>query len=127
MKNNTNLDHFQCLRCGTCCKWEGSVRVNEQEIKAIAEFLGIPEQEFIYAHTVLTPDRRSLSLMEKADGSCVYYEEETKSCQINPVKPHQCAAFPREWNFPGWETLCEGGKKQRKESLQSEIEKEKPE
>lgn len=105
-----NLSNFKCCRCGTCCKWEGAVRVSHEEIIKIAEFLRIDPQEFINRHTVLTPDRRSLSLMEKADGSCVYYDDEKKACAINPVKPHQCRAFPFEWNFPGWEKLCEGGK-----------------
>ena len=106
----TRLSDFRCLRCGTCCTWEGPVRVNEAEIERIAAFLHIEVQDFINHHTVLTPDRRGLSLMEAADGSCVYYDDAAKSCRINPVKPHQCSAFPFEWNFPGWDDLCAGGK-----------------
>ena len=105
------LSEFRCRRCGTCCKWEGPVRVSQEEIARIAEFLHIGVQEFINRHTVLTPDRRGLSLMENpADGSCIYYDDAAKACRINPVKPRQCSAFPFDWNFPGWETLCEGGK-----------------
>ena len=105
-----NLSRFQCRRCGTCCKWEGAVRVSHEEIVKIAEFLYIDLQEFLNHHTVLTPDRRSLSLLEKEDGSCIYYDEKQKACLIQPVKPHQCSSFPFEWNFPGWDELCEGGK-----------------
>jgi len=71
-----DLSEFRCRRCGTCCKWEGPVRVSQEEIARIAEFLHIDVQEFIN----------------------------------NPVKPRQCSAFPFDWNFPGWEMLCEGGK-----------------
>ena len=104
------IEQFQCKRCGICCKWEGPVRVSEQEIEAIANFLNIPVQEFIQNHTVLTPDRKSLSLMEKNDGSCVYYDDEAKGCVLQSVKPQQCKDFPAVWNFPGWDTICEGGK-----------------
>lgn len=99
---------FHCVRCGACCRWEGPVRVSEKEVDAIADFLHIPVRDFIRDHTVLTPDRRSLSLMEKSDGACVYYDTVTGSCKIQAVKPKQCRDFPLVWNFPGWEKLCRG-------------------
>ena len=84
--------------------------MSDQEISVIAVFLGIPEDEFIQKHTVLTPDRKSLSLMEKEDGSCVYYDDNVKACILQSVKPQQCKDFPKVWNFPGWDVICEGGK-----------------
>lgn len=104
------LQKFQCLRCGKCCMWEGPVRVNEEEIEKIALFLHIPLKEFIEEHTVLAPDRKSLSLKEAPDGSCVYYDKEEHKCILQSVKPAQCKAFPFTWNFPGWDKVCEGGK-----------------
>ena len=53
-----DLSAFQCRRCGACCKWEGPVRVTEQEIDAIADYLGIELQRFIRDYTYLTPERR---------------------------------------------------------------------
>lgn len=99
---------FQCVRCGACCRWEGPVRVTEAEVDSIAAYLNIPVRDFLRDHTVLTPDRRSLSLLEKPDGSCCYYDEQTRSCRIQAVKPAQCRDFPLKWNFPGWEKLCAG-------------------
>lgn len=99
---------FQCARCGACCRWEGPVRVTDEEINAIAAFLGIAPEDFIRGFTYLTPDRRGLSLLEKEDGSCLYYDEEAHRCLINDVKPKQCRDFPLQWNFPGWEKLCKG-------------------
>ena len=103
---------FQCIRCGACCRWEGPVRVSEKEVDAIAEFLSIPVRDFLRDHTVLTSDRRSLSLKEKPDGSCCYYDEQTRSCRIQAVKPAQCRDFPVKWNFPGWEKLCAGAQQE---------------
>ena len=99
---------FQCVRCGACCRWEGPVRVTEAEVDAIAAYLNIPVRDFLRDHTVLTADRRSLSLLEKPDGSCCYYDDQTRSCRIQDVKPAQCRNFPDKWNFPGWEKLCAG-------------------
>ena len=50
-----------------------------------------------------------LSLMEKEDGSCRYYDADTRYCQIQSVKPKQCRDFPFHWKFKGWEKLCAGG------------------
>ena len=97
-----------CIRCGACCRWEGPVRVSEPEINAIAGYLHIPVRDFIRDHTILTADRRSLSLKENPDGSCCYYDLEKHLCMIQPVKPKQCRDFPEKWNFPGWEKLCAG-------------------
>ena len=101
-------ENFHCARCGACCRWEGPVRVSEQEIDLIAGYLKIPVQDFIRDHTVLAPDRRSLSLKEKPDGSCFYYDNAAHCCRIQAVKPRQCRDFPLRWNFPGWEKLCAG-------------------
>lgn len=108
-------DTFHCVRCGACCRWEGPVRVTEKEVDEIAGFLGIPVKDFIRDHTVLTPDRRSLSLKENPDGSCRYYDPATRLCRIQQVKPKQCRDFPRVWNFPGWEKLCAGAQTEQPE------------
>ena len=108
------LSEFRCLRCGRCCQWEGPVRVTQQEILAIAGFLHIPLEEFLRDHTVLAPDRKSLSLRETQEGACVYYDKKERSCLLQEVKPAQCRNFPLRWNFPGWEEECEGGKALKK-------------
>jgi len=112
---------FKCVRCGACCEWEGPVRIDSAEIERIAAFLGMDVEKFIANHTVLAEDRRSLSLMESPDGSCAFYERESKSCRINAVKPRQCSSFPAFWSFPGWERLCEAAKRfeSRQESINS--------
>ena len=100
---------FRCLRCGKCCRWKGLVKVTEAEADAIAAFLKMEPRDFIETLTRLSPDRTTLSLLEKEDGSCYFYDEELRCCRIQPVKPGQCRAFPFVWNFPGWEDVCEGG------------------
>lgn len=103
-----NSKQFCCARCGNCCKWPGYVRLNNNEIAQIAEFLNFDELEFIEKHTELTEDRQNLTLIEKENGECIFYQEMPPSCEINPVKPLQCRNFPFIWNFQGWEDLCNG-------------------
>jgi hypothetical protein len=43
--------HYVCQRCTNCCRWPGVVEVNEKEITAIAEFVGMSEEQFIERHT----------------------------------------------------------------------------
>ena len=97
----------RCRRCGNCCRWHGWVRVSGEEIDAIARHLHMAAEEFIRRYTVLTGDRRGLSLTERPDGECVFLKDGTPaSCLIEEVKPRQCRDFPEKWNVPGWEEEC---------------------
>lgn len=106
---------FACKRCGNCCRWEGAVKVSGAEVDAIAAFLNMPVEEFLEKHTRLTPDRKHLSLLEKANGECEYLicENGLYGCAIEPVKPVQCREFPERWHFPNWRELCPGGKEEQ--------------
>jgi uncharacterized protein len=103
--------HYRCQRCTNCCRWPGFVRVGEDEIAAIAGFLGVDEYAFIQRFTRLRPHRDGLALIEKVNHECVFLEG--RDCAIQPVKPRQCAGFPNTWNFPGWREVCEAVPKLR--------------
>lgn len=98
--------HFQCVRCGNCCRWPGDVNVTPAEVSAIAAFLGVDEAEFIQTSTRLNSKRSGLSIIDKPNGECLFLEG-VNVCRIQPVKPEQCAGFPNVWNFPGWRDVCE--------------------
>lgn len=97
--------HYRCQRCTNCCRWPGFVRVGEDEIAAIADFLGVAEHDFIQRFTRLRPQRDGLALIEKENHECIFLEG--RDCTIQRVKPRQCAGFPNTWNFPGWREVCE--------------------
>ena len=99
---------FQCVRCGNCCRWSGYVRITQGEVDLIAGYLDMTISDFIDKYTRLTSDRRGLSLIEKPDGSCIFFEESPNLCEINDVKPIQCRNFPLIWNFEDWEQECKG-------------------
>lgn len=95
---------YRCVRCGACCRWEGNVCVEPEEIEAIAGFLGMDEDFFIEQYCQLRENRQGLSLKDGPDGACIMLEH--NDCKINPVKPVQCRNFPNGWNFPGWRDRC---------------------
>lgn len=105
MEKRPTSGQYVCQRCGACCRWPGNVRIDEREIGEIAAFLNLGEQEFIDRYTRVHTDRKSLSIIEKENDECIFYEE--GACVINPVKPQQCRDFPNKWNFPGWRDHCQ--------------------
>jgi len=107
-----DLSEFKCTQCGTCCRWPGHVRVSEEEIEAICNLLKMDFCRFVELYTELTRDRRSLTIIEKEDGSCHFLGQ--NGCEINDAKPKQCSAFPFTWKFPGWEEKCGWGIEQTK-------------
>ena len=97
---------FKCQGCGACCRIKnGIVRVGDGEIRRIAAFLGMSEQEFIDRETEIAPDRKGLILKSRADESCVYLTDDNR-CRIHPVKPDKCRTFPFEWTNPDSAEVC---------------------
>lgn len=83
---------FECTRCGQCCTGApGYVWMSEDEIAKMAAYLGEKVNEFrkVYTHKA----RGSISLREKANGDCVFWEA-GKGCTVYPVRPAQCRTWP---------------------------------
>jgi len=106
MSLDNSKTQYLCQRCGNCCRWPGDVIVTDREVENIAAFLQMDLDVFIQQFTRLSANRRHLSLIDKEDGSC-YFLEGKNRCQIQSVKPVQCAGFPNQWKFPGWREICE--------------------
>ena len=102
------IENFKCQRCGACCRIrDGIVRVSNIEIARIAAFLGMDEADFIERETEISPDRKSLMLKSRPDGSCAYLTDDNL-CRINFVKPDKCRTFPYEWTNPNSHSVCPG-------------------
>ena len=97
---------FTCTRCGHCCTGEpGFVWVNDDEMQAIADFLGDEPERVVAFYTRRL--ERGRSLRERANGDCVFYQAGT-GCTIYPVRPRQC----RTWPF--WESNLKSPEEWRK-------------
>ncbi len=96
---------YVCTACGACCTWPGYVRMTEKEIDRMATFLDLPVATFIDTYTTLTDDRRGLTLIEKPNNHCIFFERPAE-CKVYPVRPKQCRDFPNKWAFSGFRTRC---------------------
>ncbi len=83
---------FECTQCGKCCTGEpGFVWVNDVEIDKLAKFRGDVRHEFVALYTKKA--RGQVTLREKADGACVFYDAE-RGCTVYSVRPRQCRTWP---------------------------------
>ena len=103
-----DLTRFRCRRCGACCRIPGGlVRLRDGEGAALAAALGMDERTFLDEHTLLAPDRRSLVLRDRADGSCEMLGDDGL-CRVHAAKPAQCREFPFSWRNPDSFRTCPG-------------------
>ncbi|MBN2374141.1 YkgJ family cysteine cluster protein [bacterium] len=85
---------FECQRCGACCMGEpGVILVTIEEIKRIAGFLKMGEENFI--NTCLYPVGAGYSIKEDKGGRCIFYKD---GCSIYPFRPLQCRTYPFWFN-----------------------------
>lgn len=121
---------FSCTGCGGCCTGApGYVFVSEQEISAMAEFLGLSVAAFSRRYLRLVDGRYSLT-ETRNHYDCVFLEG-GKRCTIYPVRPTQCRTFPF-WpenlvSEEAWEAAkvhCEGMQQAERVSFE-EIEKQR--
>ncbi len=88
-----NIDFSVCEACGLCCKIEGYVFVNEQELEKIADYLNIDVYEFSEKYCKLV-NRNKLSLINKENtNECVFLGSDS-NCEIYEVRPNQCRTYP---------------------------------
>jgi Fe-S-cluster containining protein len=90
---------FTCTRCGDCCTGApGFVWVDDDDLAALADFLGESTEQVEGLYTRTT--RRGRTLREKANGDCVFYDRD-RGCTVYAARPPQC----RTWPF--WESNVE--------------------
>jgi Fe-S-cluster containining protein len=84
---------FACTRCGNCCRGAGTVRVSDVEIAALARRLELTDAQFRAMYT-----RRlrggEVSLRERANRDCVFYERREPGCRVYEDRPAQCRTWP---------------------------------
>ncbi|MBM4273754.1 MAG: YkgJ family cysteine cluster protein [Deltaproteobacteria bacterium] len=91
MRNNSDKTPvFQCQQCGECCAGKGGIYATRDEVAAMAGFLGLSEEDFLFHYVEESPMGPRLGT---ADGACVFVED--NRCRVHPVKPRIC----REWPF----------------------------
>ena len=84
---------FQCTACGDCCTGApGFVWVNREEIELLCGALGLSAAEFERLYVREVGIRKSL--LERADGDCVFFDPQRRQCQVYDARPRQCQTWP---------------------------------
>jgi len=109
---------FDCGRCGNCCSGpDGVVRYTPDELKTMADHLGILPFEFVDRYTREDEDgRRTLTEVPGSNGrDCVFLERDSSDralCSIHVVRPQQCRTWPfwpENLTAPGrWDEIAKG-------------------
>ena len=95
------FDADACVSCGgRCCTGEsGNIFVRPDEIRSIAELLGLDIEQFKIDY--LVKKGYKYSLKEKIvdmSHDCIFYEREYAGCKIYAARPTQCRTFPF-WDY----------------------------
>lgn len=84
---------FECTQCGDCCTGApGFVWVNDSEIAALAQQLGLPIAEFVKKYVRQVGEKQSL--VEFDNGDCVFFDSELRNCKVYEARPLQCRTWP---------------------------------
>lgn len=94
------MSSFACQRCGACCRWPGSVLLEDADVAAAAAALGLSEGEFLEQHATLARNRAQLTLKERPGGACEFLDA-AGGCRIYAARPKQCRDFPQGWRVAG--------------------------
>lgn len=96
---------FHCRRCGTCCRWPGSVILEPGDPDRIVAHLGIPVETFLRDCTALARNRAALTIIDAPGTTACLFLSPDNTCRIYPVRPRQCRTFPFAWRVPGCPAL----------------------
>ncbi|MCC6525579.1 MAG: YkgJ family cysteine cluster protein [Polyangiaceae bacterium] len=84
---------FACTACGDCCTGApGYVWVDDAEIARLAEHMHLEPVDFERRYVRRVGARRSL--LERATGACVFFDESARRCRVYPARPTQCRTWP---------------------------------
>lgn len=101
---------FQCTQCGNCCTGApGYVWVNDEELEALSKVVDLDVAEFERRYVRRVGIRKSL--IEFANGDCVFFDGSTRQCTVYQARPAQCRTWPF-WQSnlrskATWEQTCQ--------------------
>lgn len=101
---------FTCTGCGDCCTGApGYVWLNKAEIQAMAEVTELEVAEFEQKYVREVGIRKSLK--EYKNGDCVFFDSQTRKCNVYSARPRQCRTWPF-WDSnlkseEAWAEACE--------------------
>ncbi len=85
---------FTCTQCGNCCTGApGYVWVTQPEIDQLAAAIGCDDVE-AFEREYVRPVGIRRSLREFPNGDCVFFDSQSRKCQVYEARPRQCRTWP---------------------------------
>jgi Fe-S-cluster containining protein len=84
---------FQCKRCGHCCQVADPIDIYPKDIRRLASFFNISEEEAFEEYTIPHPSESDLRAF-KATEPCRFYDKAQKGCSIYQARPMVCRCSP---------------------------------
>jgi Fe-S-cluster containining protein len=84
---------FQCQRCTHCCRVADPIDIYPKDIRRLASFFNISEEEVIEEYTIPHPSEPDLRAF-KATAPCRFYDDAQKGCKIYQARPMVCRCSP---------------------------------
>jgi Fe-S-cluster containining protein len=91
--------HFSCITCHTCCRHDpGYVFLSKKDLDRMLAYFNLEAEAFVkkYCRWVDQGEEKVLSLVEKANFDCIFWDE---GCTIYQARPDQCRTYPF-WSGP---------------------------
>jgi uncharacterized protein len=91
------FDPSKCAECGgKCCRGEsGNIWVNKDEIKSIANFLKVTENQLEKGCLKSISGKFSVKdIALNGERVCFFFDMDKQNCSIYDVRPTQCRTFP---------------------------------
>ena len=82
-------DFFTCKNCGECCRGYGGTFVTQDEIRAIASYVGVEAGAFVRRYCQASGERPVLA--QGDNGYCIFWDG---LCSIHALKPRMCRNWP---------------------------------
>ena len=133
---NSATVHFECIRCGACCKnLDLIVTLTGRDIAKIAISLGLSSEQMLRAVDFYIQDENGslpiglkhipqivteegqaiIALKKNPDGDCIFLKDAL--CMIHEIRPGACAAYPfvferkddgMTWGLSAMKEICPG-------------------
>jgi Fe-S-cluster containining protein len=84
---------FQCQRCGHCCQVADPIDIYPKDIRRLASFFNISEDQAIKEYTIPHPSEPDL-LAFKDSSPCRFYDAGQRGCKIYQARPMVCRCSP---------------------------------
>lgn len=91
------FDPAACESCGgKCCTGDsGYIWIYSDEIKSISSFLNLSVDDFLKNYCYEFDGKVSIKEKPFESGfACVFFDKDTKMCNIYDARPNQCRTFP---------------------------------